>query len=40
MTSADDKVIVWKLNAAQPRWASVRYRCVLPMLNLREMGYR
>ena len=33
------KRVVWKTLSAETRVASVRYRCLLPALNLAERGY-
>ena len=34
-----NKRIVWKTQSAETRIASVRYRCLLPALNLTQLGY-
>lgn len=31
-------VLVWKLNVANPRYASVRYRCLMPLVDLKHRG--
>ena len=33
-----ESVLLWKLNQANPRHASVRYRCLMPLFSLRERG--
>ena len=40
MTARSDResVLLWKLNQANPRYASVRYRCLMPLFSLRERG--
>jgi hypothetical protein len=33
-----DRIVVWKMNVANPRYASVRYRCLMPMMDLYKTG--